>query len=81
LRIYPHTKLQSIAEEEGVIPKGLNLLKPRFYVSPMIQETQLYEIVREYCKVHPRWIAPGLGLNNPAELLPVIAKQLSVYAK
>jgi radical SAM superfamily enzyme YgiQ (UPF0313 family) len=81
LRIYPHTKLQSVAEKEGVIPKGLNLLKPRFYVSPMISETQLYQTIREYCKVHPRWIAPGFGLNNPADILPLTAKQFSIYAK
>jgi radical SAM superfamily enzyme YgiQ (UPF0313 family) len=81
LRIYPHTKLQSIAEKEGVIPIGLNLLKPRFYVSPTISETQLYQAVREYCKGHPRWICPGLGLNNLADFLPLVAKQFSIYAK
>jgi radical SAM superfamily enzyme YgiQ (UPF0313 family) len=81
LRIYPHTRLQSIAEEEGVIPKGLNLLKPRFYFSPTISETQLFEMVQEYCKIHQRWIAPGLGLNSPPDLLPVIAKQFDIYAK
>jgi radical SAM superfamily enzyme YgiQ (UPF0313 family) len=81
LRIYPHTQLQFIAEEEGVIPKGLNLLKPRFYISPTISETQLYQMVREYCEAHPRWIAPGLGLNNPANFLPLVAKQFGIYAK
>lgn len=80
LRIYPHTRLQSLAEEEGIIPKGLNLLKPRFYFSPTISETQLYEIVREYSQAHPRWIVPGLGLNNPKDYLPLVTKQFNIYA-
>ena len=80
LRIYPHTRLQSLAEEEGIIPKGLNLLKPRFYFSPTISEAQLYEVVREYSQAHPRWIVPGLGLNSPKGYLPLITKQFNIYA-
>jgi radical SAM superfamily enzyme YgiQ (UPF0313 family) len=65
LRIYPHTVLQTIAETEGVIRKGLNLLDPKFYLSPKLDEYKLYELVKEYCITNSRWMCPGLGLNNP----------------
>ena len=44
MRIYPHTPLQLIAEREGVIQKGENLLKPKFYISPKIKEVDLFQI-------------------------------------
>ena len=65
MRIYPHTPLQLIAEQDGVIQNGENLLKPKFYISPKIKEVDLFQIVREYGKSNPRWMMPGLGFNNP----------------
>jgi radical SAM superfamily enzyme YgiQ (UPF0313 family) len=65
VRIYPHTPLQTLAEAEGIIPKELNLLPPKFYLAPTLDEYALYELVREYCSANPRWMCPGLGLNNP----------------
>jgi len=65
MRIYPHTPLQLIAEQDGVIQNGENLLKPKFYISPKIKEVDLFQIVREYGKLNPRWMMPGLGFNNP----------------
>lgn len=79
MRIYPHTLLQSLAEKEGVIPKGLNLLKPRFYISPTVDEYKLYELVKEYLKSNPRWMCPGLGLNNPEGFAEMSQVQFAKY--
>ena len=65
MRIYPHTPLQRMAEEERIITKGENLLKPKFYISPKIKDVDLYQIVREYGEINPRWMMPGIGFNNP----------------
>jgi len=65
MRIYPHTPLQRIAVEEGIISKDENLLKPKFYISPKVKDVDLYQVVRNYGYANPRWMMPGLGFNNP----------------
>lgn len=65
MRIYPHTPLQQIAEEDEIITEGENLLKPKFYISPKIKDVDLYQVVRKYGLANPRWMMPGLGFNNP----------------
>ncbi len=65
LRIYPHTQLQLLAEQEGIIQENQNLLRPKFYISPNIKEPELFKVIREYCSINTRWMAPGLGINNP----------------
>ncbi|MHA2430087.1 MAG: B12-binding domain-containing radical SAM protein [Promethearchaeota archaeon] len=65
MRIYPHTPLQRIAVEEGIISKDQNLLKPKFYISPKVKDVDLYQVVRNYGHANPRWMMPGLGFNNP----------------
>lgn len=79
LRIYPHTRLQRLAEEQGLIPRGASLLKPRFYISPTISEVELFEEVRSFCDAHPRWMAPGLGLNPPAGFAEISQQQFARY--
>jgi len=81
MRIYPHTPLQLIAENDGVISKGQNLLKPKFYISPKIKEVELFQVVREYCEVNPRWFAPGIGVNNPDEFNEMGQLQFEKYQK
>ncbi len=81
MRIYPHTPLQKIAEKDKVISKGQNLLKPTFYISPQIKEVDLFSLVREYCEVNPRWMAPGLGLNNPDGFDEMSQIQFALYQK
>lgn len=81
MRIYPHTPLQLIAENDGVISKGQNLLKPKFYISPKIKEVELFQLVREYCEVNPRWFAPGIGVNNPDEFNEMGQLQFEKYQK
>src|SRR5208283_425072 len=38
IRLYPHTPLAQQAVEEGVISSGDNLLVPRFYIRPGLEE-------------------------------------------
>ncbi|MFX0186366.1 MAG: B12-binding domain-containing radical SAM protein [Candidatus Hodarchaeota archaeon] len=81
MRIYPNTALQLIAEQDGVISKGNKLLKPKFYISPKIKEIDLFQVVREYCEVNTRWIAPGIGLNNPEGYAELSKIQFDKYQK
>jgi hypothetical protein len=81
MRIYPHTPLQLIAEQDGVIPEGSDLLKPKFYISPLIKEVELFQLVRDYAKRNPRWMIPGLGLNNPDGFSEMSNVQFALYQK
>ena len=81
MRIYPHTPLQQIAEEEGIILKGENLLKPKFYISPKIKDVDLYQVVRDYGEANPRWMMPGLGFNNPEGFAEMSDIQFALYQK
>ncbi|MCF7792091.1 MAG: radical SAM protein [Victivallales bacterium] len=47
IRIYPHTRLYNIALEEGVITENESLLKPRFYISKSITESDIAYIHRK----------------------------------
>ena len=79
MRIYPHTPLQLIAEHDGVIQKGDNLLRPKFYISPKIKEIDLFQVVREYGEGNPRWMVPGLGFNNPEGFAELSQIQFAKY--
>ena len=79
MRIYPHTALQLIAEQEGVIQAETNLLKPKFYISPKIKEIDLFRVVREYGESNPRWMMPGLGFNNPDGFTEMSQVQFAMY--
>lgn len=81
MRIYPHTPLQLIAEQDGVIQKGDNLLKPKFYISPKIKEIDLFQVVREYGELNPRWMMPGLGFNNPEGFAELSQIQFAKYQR
>ena len=79
MRIYPHTPLQRIAEEEGIIMKGESLLKPKFYISPKIKDVDLYQVVREYGEMNPRWMMPGIGFNSPDGFTELSNLQFAKY--
>lgn len=79
MRIYPNTPLQFISEEDGIISKGENLLEPKFYISPKIAETDLWQLIRAYCEMNPRWMVPGLGLNNPKGFAELSQIQFAKY--
>ena len=79
MRIYPHTPLQRMAEEEGIITKGESLLKPKFYISPKIKDVDLYQVVREYGEMNPRWMMPGIGFNSPDGFTELSNLQFAKY--
>ncbi|MFX1497364.1 MAG: B12-binding domain-containing radical SAM protein [Promethearchaeota archaeon] len=81
LRIYPNTQLNFIAEQEGVIPIGENLLKPKFYISPQINELDLFNLIREYSESNRKWMVPGLGINLPKGEAELSQMQLELYQK
>lgn len=81
MRIYPRTTLQRIAEEEQIITKEENLLKPKFYLSPKIKDVDLYQVLREYGQANPRWTIPGLGINTPEGIAELSNVQFALYQK
>lgn len=81
LRIYPNTQLSLIAEQEGIISTGENLLKPKFYISPQINELDLFNLVREYGDSNRKWMVPGLGINLPKGEAELSQMQLALYHK
>ena len=54
LRIYPHTELARIAADEGVIEADADLLEPRFYISPGLEDW-LRRTVRTWMAERPHW--------------------------
>ncbi len=55
MRIYPGTKLQQYAIEEGVIDKNDNLLEPKYYLSKDVN----YDTLKERAlKTRKRWVFP-----------------------
>jgi len=55
MRIYPGTKLQEYAIQEGVISKDDNLLEPKYYLSKDVNYDTLKERARKSGK---RWVFP-----------------------
>jgi len=56
IRIYPHTMLARKAREEGVISQDDDLLKPRFYMQPGMEEWTR-KTVAEWTASRPNWMA------------------------
>lgn len=74
IRIYPHTPLQEIALQEGVIHRDDDLLEPKFYISPLIGSQRLIEVVTEGAMQRSGWIVPGLEINISPRLMEAIRK-------
>jgi radical SAM superfamily enzyme YgiQ (UPF0313 family) len=74
IRIYPHTRLQEIAVQEGVIKEDDDLIEPRFYISPLINHERLIELVTEGAMGRRGWIVPGLEINISPPLMEGIRK-------
>jgi radical SAM superfamily enzyme YgiQ (UPF0313 family) len=56
IRIYPQTRLADIARTEGLIDPADDLLHPRFYIRPGMEEW-LRKTVAEWCADRPSWRA------------------------
>jgi len=54
VRIYPHTDVARLAEQEGLISSEEDLLAPRFYLAKDLEDW-LYETVRTHISAHPNW--------------------------
>ncbi|MEW5801739.1 MAG: radical SAM protein [bacterium] len=54
IRIYANTELERIARRERIIAEDDDLLHPRFYVSPHI-ENGWWNLIDAYRKKHPQW--------------------------
>ena len=74
IRIYPHTPLQEIAVQEGIIKKNDDLLEPRFYISPALGPERLIELITEAAMGRRGWIVPGLEINISPPLMEGIRK-------
>jgi radical SAM superfamily enzyme YgiQ (UPF0313 family) len=67
IRVFPGTRLSSVAMEEGVIPYDVDFLKPVFYLSPAI-ENEILPFIEKFSKENRTWIFPGMNINMTLEL-------------
>lgn len=56
IRIYPHTTLAEQALRQGIIGPGDDLLRPRFYITPGLDEQWIRQTVARYAANHPTWL-------------------------
>ena len=54
IRVYPNTDLARVAEQEGLIRSGQDLLAPTFYVAGELEDW-LFETVTARMSAHPNW--------------------------
>ncbi len=70
IRLYPGTKLQKIAEEQGLLPKNsMRLLDPVFYVSPEVDKQWMIEELQTTVRSQSNFIIAG-EVSSP--LMPAI---------
>jgi len=74
IRIYPHTGLQEIAAQEGIVVRADDLLEPRFYISPLIGSERLIAVITEAAMARQGWIVPGLEINISVPLMEGMRK-------
>lgn len=67
IRIFPRTRLSTIAREEGIVTSGEEFIRPVFYLSPPVEE-EILGFVEKFSKKHPTWIFPGLNINMTEEV-------------
>ena len=68
IRILPGTGMVDIALRDGQLDDDDNLLYPKFYISPGLQEG-LIERIEAYAREHSNWIVPGLGIKTNVAVL------------
>jgi radical SAM superfamily enzyme YgiQ (UPF0313 family) len=74
IRIYPNTPLHRIAVSEGIITAEDDLLHPRFYISPRIDEAALTAAVGSHAKGRTNWVVPALGIRSDPALLALLRR-------
>ncbi len=55
IRIYPYTTLARQAVEDGIIAPDDNLLRPRFYMTPGLEDN-LRDVVAQWMSTRPNWV-------------------------
>ena len=60
IRVLPGTGMVDIALRDGQIDADDNLLYPKFYISPTLED-ELIERIEAYARAHSNWIVPGQG--------------------
>ncbi len=75
IRIYPQTRLYSIAIEEGFIAEDNDLLEPTFYFPETLEPEWMMNYIEKFSKTTPGWIVPSLGINTPYEILQKLRKK------
>src|ERR1017187_1956342 len=62
-RIYPGTHLFAHAVSEGQIKPDVDLLAPRYYLAPDLNQEAVFAQLQEFARLSPNWIvgdpAPG----------------------
>lgn len=81
IRLYPRTKLFEIASAEGmIIGDGFStdLLRPKFYISPLLEGEELINIIEEYAADRPYWVLPSTDKNMPNKTVNWILRSLNI---
>ncbi len=68
IRILPGTGMVEIALRDGQIDPDDNLLYPKFYISPGLDD-DLVERIESYARSHSNWIVPGRGIKTNIRVL------------
>jgi radical SAM superfamily enzyme YgiQ (UPF0313 family) len=68
MRIYPGTELYDIAVNEGQIAKGVSILEPVFYRSPVIDPDEIVRQVRQAAGERINWVI-GAGGQDTAKII------------
>jgi radical SAM superfamily enzyme YgiQ (UPF0313 family) len=68
IRVLPGTGMVEIALRDGQIDADDNLLYPKFYISPALED-RLIERIERYARGHSNWIVPGLGIKTNVQVL------------
>jgi hypothetical protein len=68
IRILPGTGMVEIALRDGQIDADDNLLYPKFYIAPTLED-DLVERIEKYARAHSNWIVPGVGIKTNIEVL------------
>ena len=68
MRIYPGTELYEIAVNEGQVERGLSILEPVFYRSPLIDSDEIVSQVRQAAGDRINWVI-GAGGKDTAKII------------
>ena len=67
IRVFPKTRLSTMAFEEGSLDPSRDFLQPVFYLSPAV-ENEILPFIEQFSGENPTWIFPGLNININKQL-------------